>query len=379
MLSILKVAPKKTPGEFRFIHNLSYPYDEEAVNTSIPSDGVSVQYSTMDDAISHIKEMGVGAHLAKTDIKSAFRIVPIHPDDHHLLGMRWNGGFYYDTTLHMGCSMSCAIFESFSTAVQWIANNKLGIPRMVHVLDDFLIIASLAGEVSTQLLRFLDFCEECGIPISPEKTRGPDQKLAFLGITLDVTLSLAILPDDKHSRCCELLREAMTPKTMTLKELQSLLGHLNLACRVVVPGRAFLRLVYALTQKHYHHVKITKDVRADFEKWYHFLSENNGRSFFLLDAVHTDRALQLYTDSSKSNGYGAVLGTEWLYGTWPEDWKAYDNTFLELYPIVLSSILWGGCFSNRTIEFHTDNLALVSLFKELPQPEKEQAVTYTKI
>ena len=148
-VSPIKVAPKKTPGEFRFIHNLSYPYDEEAVNICIPRDKVSVQYSTVGDAISHIKDVGANAHLAKTDIKSAFRIVPIHPDDHHLLGMRWNGMFYYDTTLPMGCSMSCAIFESFSTAIQWIANNKLGIPRMVHVLDDFLIIAPLAGEVST--------------------------------------------------------------------------------------------------------------------------------------------------------------------------------------------------------------------------------------
>ena len=82
----IKVAPKKTPGEYRFIHNLSYPYDEEAVNTSIPRYKVSVQYSTSEDAIAHIKEVGTEANLAKTDIKSAFRIVPIHPDDHHLLG-----------------------------------------------------------------------------------------------------------------------------------------------------------------------------------------------------------------------------------------------------------------------------------------------------
>ena len=130
------------------------------MNTSIPRYKVSVQYSTVDDAIVHIKEVGTEAHLAKTDIKSAFRIVPIHPDDHHLLGMSLNDKFYYDTTLPMGCSMSCSIFESFSTAIQWIANNKLGIPRMVHVLNNFLIIGSLPGEVSAQLRRFLDFCEE---------------------------------------------------------------------------------------------------------------------------------------------------------------------------------------------------------------------------
>ena len=30
-VSPIKVAPKKVPGEYRFIHNLLYPYDEEAV------------------------------------------------------------------------------------------------------------------------------------------------------------------------------------------------------------------------------------------------------------------------------------------------------------------------------------------------------------
>ena len=64
------------------------------MNTSIPRYKVSVQYSTVDDAIAHIKEVGTEAHLAKTDIKSAFRIVPVHPDDHHLLGMSLNDKVY---------------------------------------------------------------------------------------------------------------------------------------------------------------------------------------------------------------------------------------------------------------------------------------------
>ena len=109
-VSPIKLAPKTVPWEYRFIHNLSYPYDEEAVNTSIPRDRVSVHYATVDDAIAHIKEVGATSHLAKNDIKSAFRIVPIHPDDHHLLGMKWQGRYYYDTMLPMGCSISCAIF-----------------------------------------------------------------------------------------------------------------------------------------------------------------------------------------------------------------------------------------------------------------------------
>ena len=109
-VSPIKLAPKRVSGEYRFIHNLSYPYDEEAVNTPIPQDRVSVHYVTVNNAISHIKEVGVTSHLAKTDIKSAFRIIPIHPDNHHLLGMKWQTRYYYDTMLPMGCSMSCAIF-----------------------------------------------------------------------------------------------------------------------------------------------------------------------------------------------------------------------------------------------------------------------------
>ena len=60
----IKVAPKKVPGEYRSIHNLLFPYDEKAVNTSIPRDKVSVQYSAVDDAISHIKEVGLDANVA---------------------------------------------------------------------------------------------------------------------------------------------------------------------------------------------------------------------------------------------------------------------------------------------------------------------------
>ena len=66
---------------------------------------------------------------------------------------------------------------------------------------------------------------------------GEDQTLAFLGITLDVSQSLSVLPEDKLLKCRSLLQEALACKTMTLRELQSLLGHLNFACRVVVPGR----------------------------------------------------------------------------------------------------------------------------------------------
>ena len=43
-----------------------------------------------------IKRVGPGCHLAKTDIKNAFRIIPIHPFDYNLLGMKWQDFYFRD-------------------------------------------------------------------------------------------------------------------------------------------------------------------------------------------------------------------------------------------------------------------------------------------
>ena len=86
-VSPLGVVPKKVPGEFRMIHHLSVP-SGSSVNDGILSANTSVQYTTIADAISLIKQCGKGCFLAKTDIKDAFRIIPIQPSDYPLLGMK---------------------------------------------------------------------------------------------------------------------------------------------------------------------------------------------------------------------------------------------------------------------------------------------------
>ena len=75
--------------------------------------------------------------MAKTDIKNAFRIVPLNKDQYKLTGVKFDGKYYIDLNLPQGASSSCKIFESISTAIEWIAKNKLNIPNIIHILDDF--------------------------------------------------------------------------------------------------------------------------------------------------------------------------------------------------------------------------------------------------
>lgn len=157
--SPIGLVPKKGVNEFRLIHHLSYP-EGSSINDFIPDDLCSVFYTTVDDAISIIKTMGRECLLAKTDIASGFRILPVHPDDHELLGIQFQDRFYYDKCLPMGCSISCSKFESFSTALEWIACKKFGIPRMVHILDDFLFIGPPNSSIcDSSLKQFISICD----------------------------------------------------------------------------------------------------------------------------------------------------------------------------------------------------------------------------
>ena len=282
--------------------------------------------------------------------------------DYSLLGMRWRNLYYYDRCMPMGCSSSCKTFETLSTAMEWIAQNKLKINHIIHLLDDFLIIAKSQSLCQDQLHLFLDLCSYLGIPIAPEKTCGPATTLYFAGIELDSVSFEARLPLDKIDKCLSLIASFLTRKKLTLKEIQSLTGMLNFACSVVVPGRAFLRRLIDLTvgvHSPYHYVRISREVKADLKLWQSFLTGFNGRSFFLEDFWDSSDKLELFTDAAGSLGFGAIFGRKWCYGKWPDNWLHQNIAILEFYPIVLSLYLWGHHMQNRCILFLTDNEALV--------------------
>ena len=67
-------------------------------------------------------------HYATVDIKSAFRIIPVHPSDYQMLDfLQWKARWYVDHCLPMGYSALCRIFKEFSTSLELIARHKLGI------------------------------------------------------------------------------------------------------------------------------------------------------------------------------------------------------------------------------------------------------------
>ena len=80
-ISRFGVIPKKhQPGKWHLILDLSSP-DGHSVNDTITKDPFTVQYMKVDHIIDGIMSLGRGTLLAKFDVESAYRIIPIHPND----------------------------------------------------------------------------------------------------------------------------------------------------------------------------------------------------------------------------------------------------------------------------------------------------------
>ena len=79
---------------------------------------------TVDDAARVIEASGWGAYLAKVDIKNAYRIIPVHPEDRALLGMQWEGALYVDAALPFGLRSAPKIFTNVADALEWMLRER---------------------------------------------------------------------------------------------------------------------------------------------------------------------------------------------------------------------------------------------------------------
>ena len=171
------VIPKKDQGKWHTILHLSYP-DVDSVSFHIPKEIYFLHYVTVDKAISIIKQLGPGAWLGKVDIEEAFQIIPVHPDDWHLLGMHWEGQYYYDKRLSMGGHSSPYIFDQLPIALEWICRNKYLIQFLLHLLDDFLAVEDPSS--TPRALSSLSPCLNIwGSPLHPTKLLVPPSAWNF--------------------------------------------------------------------------------------------------------------------------------------------------------------------------------------------------------
>ena len=78
-----------------------------------------MSYTTVDKAAKIVSELGPGALLAKVDMESAYRLVPVHPCNRHLQAVQWDGKVFVDPMLPFDLRLAPKIFDAIADAFQW--------------------------------------------------------------------------------------------------------------------------------------------------------------------------------------------------------------------------------------------------------------------
>ena len=298
----------------------------------------SLTYIKVDDIANQAAQMGKGTLMAKMDVEEAYRIIPIHPDDRHLLGIYWDGQVYVDAALPFGLR-SILIFTVLADGLQWVLQQR-GTSFTAHYLDDFITLGSPGSSqcADNQCIMY-ETCMELGVPLAAHKCMGPSTCLVILGIEIDTIAMELRLPQEKLSKLKELLLEWQFKKVCSREKFESLLGHLNHACSVVRPGRSFIgRLISLLTEakrKHCNISQINSEARSDVRWWHMFIKSWNGISILRQQALAQPHH-ELWSDVSGSWGAGAFWNSDWIQFQWPHAIQQEQIAIKELAPIAIS-------------------------------------------
>ena len=163
----------KAGNKTRLIFHLSYDFAESeeggSVNKCTPKEKCSVRYNDLDTAVKQCILVSEQAEicnidgkrvifLGKTDLFSAFRVLPLRKDCFQWLVLMAedpkDGKFKFliDKCLPFGALISCSHYQRFSNALRHILESKTQQKTIVNYLDDFLFIAYLHSLCNSMIL-----------------------------------------------------------------------------------------------------------------------------------------------------------------------------------------------------------------------------------
>ena len=384
-VSPLSAVPKG--DSVRVVHDLSYPRNGDSVNAGIPSEPLTI--GRFDQATDAVVALGPKCWLIKLDVKAAFKQVPVRPEDRPLLGLKWDGKYYYEMVLPFGLRTSGHRWEMYATALHYFIRHHIGVEFVVHYVDDFLLVVADEQRARGFLAAVTALCARLGVPMADKKTEGPTHCLIFLGIELDTEAMEARLSATRLTELQHLLQtwDSTPNRTFCAKDLESLIGKLQFACNVVRPGRTYLRrlidlerkMIKAQTQGRWSPWRLDDEARADIRWWREFLVEWNGKSLLYEREWTAAPKLLLYTDACE-RGYGARFGNRWFRGEWSAEMLARATRgtkvsvpFLELHTLVHAATVWGPLWAGKRVVFQCDAEAAFFAVNKMTSREPDMA------
>ena len=178
-LNAFGVIPKRhKPGKWHLIVDLSAP-EGHSVNDFINKERCLMSYICVDHIAETVLHLGHGALLAKADVKEAFHIVPVAPQDRLLLAMQWQERIYFDKVLPFGLRSAPMLFTAVADAIEWIIRQR-GVRNIYHYVDDFIMVGEPnSPECASALATTLQTFSSLGVPAEPNNAKVPQPPSLF--------------------------------------------------------------------------------------------------------------------------------------------------------------------------------------------------------
>lgn len=201
------------------------------------------------------------------------------------------------------------------------------------------------------------FIRKLGLPIAWDKIVPPCRVIRFLGVIIDCVEREIRMPEDKIRAFLSLANEIRGKRSISRRELQSLVGHVNHLGKGVPPARLFMnRMLAALRAATRKWIRVDELLKADLTWFITFLRTYNGRSLI----VTGEPDIVIEADSCMS-GRGAWSNEKcYTYEYAPDMVSGWSISELKTYNCLIAARVLLDGVENRVVNIICDNSAAIS-------------------
>ncbi len=291
-----------------------------------------------------------GDWMTRIDLSQAYLQVPIARSHRCFLRLVYDQKLLQLTCLPFGLSASPHLF---ATVTNWVAETlrSRGM-RVVIYLDDFFLTSQSRARLISQTAEAIELLEFLDWTVNFQKCiQIPTQRIEFLGLVWDTGANQMSLPVDKRRSISD------HSGSVTLQQLQSLLGSLNFANFVVHRGclhcRHLQRFLISFKQgKPREGRSLTPRVLAELKWWSVAVASTS--------LIHKPPISGYLTTDAADFGWGAQINDLYLLGTWSPEQCQWHSNRKEMFAVLAALRDQGQCLRGSHVLLQMDNTTLVA-------------------
>ena len=192
--------------------------------------------------------------FGKLDLSNCFLSFPLHRSAQPHFIFRFDDKLYQFVRMPFGLASAPRVCTQLLSVVAYRLSAD-GMRHVVRYLDDFLFITHSQADMYDTLHRAQRTFSDFGLVVNTDKTEGPAQQLAFLGIQLDSVAQTLSCTAERLAELRSLLETATAQPRIKLTFLATLIGKLQFAASVLPGARPFVRRMLDL--QHHHNRRLT--------------------------------------------------------------------------------------------------------------------------